>query len=73
MPKIYMGLTKGICASCKEILYVNPDTGMCIACENTHLREAIAVLSTMLHYERRETSRLLKERLAVQKQDGANG
>ena len=65
------GMEKGKCIECGELLYINPETGMCISCENAMLRQSVNMLTIMLYYERKDAARLRRESLHPKEKESA--
>lgn len=47
---------KGDCAGCRQRMFVNVESGLCVTCENGKLKQDVSHLKTQLEQARKETA-----------------
>lgn len=55
------GRVMGTCKVCRDDLLLNPETGMCVTCENHWLREELTKAELSLSQMRRTQAEALRE------------
>lgn len=62
MPKKATNGVMGQCVSCHKQRLIDPDTKMCLPCENDHLKGQVTVLELQLNACIKERAELLRNR-----------
>lgn len=62
MPKKTMNGVMGHCASCHKQRLIDPNTKMCLPCENDHLKEMVNALELQLNACTKERAELMRNK-----------
>lgn len=62
MPKKAMNGVMGQCTSCRKQRLIDPDTKMCLPCENDHLKERVSALELQLNACIKERGELIRSK-----------
>ncbi len=65
------GMVKGRCVSCNDIMFINPETNMCLCCEHAHTKEAARILMSLFENKKTENKNL-NDIIELLKKDNKN-
>lgn len=59
-------MEKGVCSGCKRTMLINEDSGLCVSCENTRLRQMVFVLATLNNRNQEDLAGYRRQAVSLQ-------